>query len=256
MGRERSLEAWPMGLRLCALALEAQSLLNWSANGPAANAKEARFLRSQGAETLARLRPILAVLPEDASPLAAAVVRLDHRLAARGEVLPDGSWPAAVELQSQLAVHRSLGLPSAPDNPADWEDRTARLEALPWIGSHIWSCPAGWLPLFERAARNVEQWIAATQTRQWRTSQIKEKLGTLRWYGSGDDAFHVIASFAEETSADLCQVCGRPGRLRPDQFWILTLCDEHHAIDVAGGDRKSTRLNSSHAITPRMPSSA
>jgi hypothetical protein len=101
----------------------------------------------------------------------------------------------------------------------------------------------GWLPIFERAAREVEQGMAATETRQWRTSQIKEKLGTLRWYGSGDEAFHVVSAFAEESSADLCQVCGRPGRLRNDQSWILTLCDEHHALDAAGGGAVIGRLS-------------
>jgi hypothetical protein len=240
---ERSLEAWPVKLRLCALALEAQSLLNWSANGPGADEREARYLRRQSAETLARLRNILAVLPEDASPLTAAVVRLERRLAASGEMLVHDSWLEVSELDRQLAVHRRSGLPPAPNGHADWENRMTRLEALAWIGPHIWSCPAGWLPIFERAARDVEDWGAAIQTRRWRTSQIKEKLGTLRWYGSGDKAFGVVSSFAEETSADLCQACGRPGRLRTDQPWILTLCDAHHAVDAAGGGAVIGRLS-------------
>jgi hypothetical protein len=140
-------------------------------------------------------------------------------------------------------MHRRHGLPPAPQNPTDWEERAVRLEALPWIGPHIWRCPAGWLPIFERAARGVKQGIAATDTRQWRTSQIKEKLGTLRWYGSGDEAFHVVSSFAEEISADLCQVCAWPGRLRTDQPWIFTLYDEHHAIDAPEGGAIIGRLS-------------
>lgn len=243
MAGERSPEDWPVGLRLCALALEAQSLLNWGADGPGGDEREVRYLRRQSAETLARVRRIVAVLPEDASPLAAAVGRLEHRLAVGGAVMVDSAWPEVAKLHRQLAMHRRQGLLPAPQNAANWEERAVRLEALPWIGPHIWYCPAGWLPIFERAARDVEQGIAATDTRQWRTSQIKEKLGTLRWYGRGDEAFHVVSSFAEETSADLCQVCGRPGLLRTDQHWILTLCDEHHALDVAGGGAIIGRLS-------------
>lgn len=229
---EHTLEAWPVDLRLCALALEAQLLLN---SGVGADEADAPYLRRQSAEALARVRRILAVLPDEASPLAAAAGRLARRLAAGGGVLADRSWPESEALQGQLARHRRHGLLPAPQNPTDWEERATRLEALPWIGAHIWHCPAGWLPIFERAARQVEQGIAAADIRRWRTSQIKEKFGTLRWYGSGDEAFYVVASFAEETSADLCQVCGQPGRLRTDRSWILTLCDEHHAIDAAGG---------------------
>ena len=243
MAGERNLEDWPVKLQLCALALEAQSLLNWSARGIGDDDREASYLLRQSAETLARVRRILAVLPEDAAPLAIAVGRLEHRLAVGGGVLVDGSWPEAAELQIQLAVHRRLGLPPAPHNAIDWEGRAGQLEALPWIGARIWDCPAGWLPLFERAARHAEELIPAPRAREWLTSQVKEKLGTLRWYGSGDEAFHVISSFAEETSAELCQVCGQPGRLRTDQPWILTLCDEHHAVDVAGGGAIIGRLS-------------
>ena len=47
-----------------------------------------------------------------------------------------------------------------------------------------------------------------------------------------------------------CDAIARYRRLMGDTVVFITGCDEH------GQDRKSTRLNSSHAITSRMPSSA
>ena len=44
-------------------------------------------------------------------------------------------------------------------------------------------------------------------------------------------------------------------RLVPD-FWLYTRALEHWLNEKSGEDRKSTRLNSSHEIPSRMPSSA
>jgi hypothetical protein len=57
--------------------------------------------------------------------------------------------------------------------------------------------------------------------------QVKEKFGTLRFYTDKStkeqDAY---ISFAENMSAKICEVCGKPGQ-RNDGGWIRTLCPEH-----------------------------
>ena len=54
----------------------------------------------------------------------------------------------------------------------------------------------------------------------------------------------------EALTSELNKVSGGEGKSADDRFWTPT-------VDKAGnGDRKSTRLNSSHVRTSRMPSSA
>ncbi len=73
--------------------------------------------------------------------------------------------------------------------------------------------------------------------------QVKEKYGTLRFYygfdrqpdGSGpSSALHEkvarIVDDYEEKSAQICELCGKPGSLRKDLDWMLTLCDEHYRL--------------------------
>ena len=63
-----------------------------------------------------------------------------------------------------------------------------------------------------------------------KATQIKEKFGTLRFYTdvSTDQQDKFITS-AENESAIVCEVCGRPGKIRSSgRSWIKTLCDEHN----------------------------
>jgi len=59
--------------------------------------------------------------------------------------------------------------------------------------------------------------------------QVKEKFGGLRFYvgGATPEEFEVIDK-AEADSYTICEECGKPGILREDLGWILTLCDEHY----------------------------
>lgn len=58
-------------------------------------------------------------------------------------------------------------------------------------------------------------------------SQVKEKLGTLRfYYDGGDDVVDGMVRMAEAMSAVTCEECGAPGKNRSGG-WIRTLCDHH-----------------------------
>ena len=61
--------------------------------------------------------------------------------------------------------------------------------------------------------------------------QVKEKFGGLRFYvgGATQKEFAIIEK-AEELSYEICEECGKPGILREDLGWKLTLCDEHYQL--------------------------
>lgn len=60
-------------------------------------------------------------------------------------------------------------------------------------------------------------------------SQCKEKYGSLRFYLTcgTDEMFDLINEY-EEKSSHICEDCGAPGKLRDEDYWILTQCDSCH----------------------------
>ena len=64
--------------------------------------------------------------------------------------------------------------------------------------------------------------------------QVKEKFGGLRFYidfneGTSKEDIHKVyelISQAEDKAYTICEQCGKPGIIREDRHWILTLCDE------------------------------
>lgn len=58
--------------------------------------------------------------------------------------------------------------------------------------------------------------------------QIKEKFGTLRFYGAGiSDFINGVIYMAESMSGRMCETCGKPARSSVDGSWYSTRCDEH-----------------------------
>ena len=67
-------------------------------------------------------------------------------------------------------------------------------------------------------------------------SQVKEKMGTLRFYiNGGTDAQYNYITFAEVLSARTCETCGAPGKLR-GRNWYYTACDTHTKEDDLNDD--------------------
>jgi hypothetical protein len=59
--------------------------------------------------------------------------------------------------------------------------------------------------------------------------QVKEKFGGIRCYtGGATEEFYNVIDAVERESYRTCEVCGKPGKLREDLGWILTLCKEHY----------------------------
>ncbi|MBI2449665.1 hypothetical protein HYV49_05205 [Candidatus Pacearchaeota archaeon] len=71
-----------------------------------------------------------------------------------------------------------------------------------------------------------------------RASQVKEKWGMLNMYLTFDtDEMYDLISEYEEKSKTICEDCGKPGSLRDDLPWILTLCDEHYKSQLKRFDK-------------------
>ncbi|MEF3134581.1 hypothetical protein OS035_24300 [Rhizobium sp. 268] len=100
------------------------------------------------------------------------------------------------------------------------------------------ACEIGWLPLIDAALTELDAFGVPYAVRQ-----IKQKLGDLRLYIfspeelSEDDQrqWTDIIDLAEARSRYVCEVCGKPGKLRRwDPGPLKTVCDEH-AVDEYDG---------------------
>lgn len=97
-------------------------------------------------------------------------------------------------------------------------------------------CGDGWFDLIDKLCSEI-QWHLDRNckpgTPQFVAAQVKEKFGTLRFYGDGgDDKIHNMIWFAESFSGKLCEQCGSPAKVR-DGGWIRTLCDKHAQGEAA-----------------------
>lgn len=94
----------------------------------------------------------------------------------------------------------------------------------PITNSSFMDVQPGWYPLIKEL---IEDLIAMGWNK--RITQVKEKYGTLRFYiGGGTDAIWDRIEKAEEDSEYICEVTGKPGKLRDDIGWWKTLCDEEY----------------------------
>jgi hypothetical protein len=93
------------------------------------------------------------------------------------------------------------------------------------------TCEEGWRDLLERACARIE--AALVEGGPWSALPIKEKLGTLRFYWSGDMSDAAKArvkeaiDLATARSACTCEICGAEGRLHNRGGWLAIACAEH-----------------------------
>lgn len=130
---------------------------------------------------------------------------------------------------------------------------------------HGLSCGDGWYNLVHDLCTEImEAYKEAGREIDIEIYQIKEKFGTLRFYygfksqprriqgfdfigiqGVGgvritprENGFEKkisdIVRKYEKMSAEVCEICGKPGRLRKDLNWIRTCCDGCYIIEKIG----------------------
>jgi hypothetical protein len=68
--------------------------------------------------------------------------------------------------------------------------------------------------------------------RETQVLQVKEKFSSLHFYVSnGPEWYQDLIDYYEDKSNKICEQCGKPGRIRENRNWILTLCDECDSKD-------------------------
>jgi hypothetical protein len=91
--------------------------------------------------------------------------------------------------------------------------------------------PDGWFDLLHELSSDLETVIRSKPKKErkyYYVTQCKEKFGTLRFYMSKESpSIEFLVGKAEDKSSSICQMCGKPARLRTKGGWWKTVCDEH-----------------------------
>jgi hypothetical protein len=85
----------------------------------------------------------------------------------------------------------------------------------------------GWFQVIWDLCEKLEA-LGEEALKGFEVTQVKEKFGGLRFYykGGNPELIDPLVSEAEVKADETCEQCGKPGRLRGNRGWILTLCDE------------------------------
>lgn len=115
----------------------------------------------------------------------------------------------------------------------DWSEDLARRHGEVFGPVGLATGP-GWSWLWEAGAQSIRD---AGIPAAFRTTDTKEKFGSIRWYVEGEipEAVDEIVDAIEHLSAHVCEDCGAPGRLRKGG-WVRTLCERHAGGRKATGD--------------------
>ncbi|SFM41199.1 hypothetical protein [Methylobacterium pseudosasicola] len=113
----------------------------------------------------------------------------------------------------------------APYCPQDWDVRLAgRYQRI--FQRQAPSTGPGWSWLWEGGAQAI---VAAGVPRNFRTTDAKDKFGSIRWYYEAEeDCQYVddITDAVEHLSSFICEDCGSPGRIRKGG-WLRCQCELH-----------------------------
>lgn len=106
----------------------------------------------------------------------------------------------------------------------------------------------GWSNLVYQLGKDITELCELTNCELPMIQQIKEKLGTLRFYYDDDGKFNypdavknsifALVSRAVGKSANICETCGKWGELRVDGGYWFVSCDEHKRNSITGEEWK------------------
>ena len=88
-------------------------------------------------------------------------------------------------------------------------------------------CGPGWYKIIEKLTDDINAIIQRDNLEYCYAEQIKEKFGTLRYYLSTEtDEMSDLILKAEDESEITCEVCGNPGELKNERYWLSVRCNE------------------------------
>lgn len=175
---------------------------------------------------------ITAIIPSSIGPTVqwtAPLLARERKRQALGVVGPVAGPVILDVLVRTLSARWRTG---APHCPIDWDQRlSGRYRRI--FGSQTPATGPGWLWLWEGGAQAI---VAAGVPRNFKTTDAKEKFGSIRWYHQAEEDHEYvddITDAVEHLSGFICEDCGRPGKIRRGS-WIRCLC-ELHAKGGPGG---------------------
>ena len=91
----------------------------------------------------------------------------------------------------------------------------------------------GWSELIVALCAHIDAVLKDHPDARFDVVQVKEKFGALRFYYRLEDVEDSVAQavreavdLACEASACICERCGRPGRINPDDGWFAARCED------------------------------
>jgi len=97
-------------------------------------------------------------------------------------------------------------------------------------------CGNGWHDLIDLLCANIQNHIKyGRDVPTFIAMQVKEKFGTLRFYGDGGDEYiSGLIRMAESMSGRICELCGNKGKVIEDNGWITTRCNTCYRVEEVG----------------------
>lgn len=114
----------------------------------------------------------------------------------------------------------------------DWEDLHLQHAPLFRNQNNVIACGDGWFDLISHLCDCIQGYYESNYIHDTTLSQpiiidVKQKYGTLRVdIDNSNDIIDGMIWFAEELSEHTCELTGKPGKVRDNKGWHMTLCDE------------------------------
>jgi hypothetical protein len=90
-------------------------------------------------------------------------------------------------------------------------------------------CGDGWFTLLDTLMGRIKSYCKYQKVEPINIQQVKEKLGTLRFYYTGGDEYiGGIVSMAEHMSSNICEECGTTLDVGRTNGWISYSCEYCH----------------------------
>ena len=88
-------------------------------------------------------------------------------------------------------------------------------------------CGDGWFNLIKDLSEELYAYTKKTGVELPEVTQVKEKYGTLRYYiiSGTEEQYRIINKYCD-MSDKICEVTGKPGKLRVKGGWYMTLSDD------------------------------
>lgn len=88
-------------------------------------------------------------------------------------------------------------------------------------------CGPGWYKIIEKLTNDINAIIQRDKLENCYATTVKEKYGTLRYYMSTEtDEISDLIEKAEDETENTCEVCGNPGQMNRNGYWLAVRCNE------------------------------